>query len=167
MQIKDDPALKWPGKLMTNPDRRARDKYYRFHKDHGHNTEDCYDLKRKIEELIKQGKLQRFVERDQREGCPPVARHQRPPAEARPRPPVGEIHMITGGMAAGGTSRSSRKAYARQIPNVLVTQKTGKIPRLEDLPITFTKEDAHKVFHPHDDALDALVVSLEIASYST
>jgi hypothetical protein len=53
MQIKDDPALRWPGKLLTNPDRRAKDKYCRFHRDHGHNTEDCYDLKWHIEELIK------------------------------------------------------------------------------------------------------------------
>uniref|UniRef100_A0A2N9J3I5 Integrase catalytic domain-containing protein n=1 Tax=Fagus sylvatica TaxID=28930 RepID=A0A2N9J3I5_FAGSY len=117
-----------------------------------------------IEELIKQGKLQRFVERDQREGRPPQARPQRPSVEDRPRPPMGEIHMINGGMAAGGTSRSSRKAYARQIHNVLVTQKANKTPRLEDLPITFTKEDARKVVHPHD---DALVVILEIAGYST
>uniref|UniRef100_A0A2N9H4Y6 Uncharacterized protein n=1 Tax=Fagus sylvatica TaxID=28930 RepID=A0A2N9H4Y6_FAGSY len=133
MQIKDDPALRWPGKLLTNPDRRAKDKYCRFHRDHGHNTDDCYDLKRQIEELIKQGKLQRFVERDQREGRPPQARPQRPPVEDRPRPPMGEIHMINGGMAA-------------------------------DLPITFTEEDARKVVHPHD---DALVVTLEIAGYST
>ena len=46
---------------------------------------------------------------------------------------------------------------------MLLTQKTGKIPRLEDLPITFTEEDARKVFHPHD---NALVVSLEIVCYS-
>uniref|UniRef100_A0A2N9IZI8 Uncharacterized protein n=1 Tax=Fagus sylvatica TaxID=28930 RepID=A0A2N9IZI8_FAGSY len=39
-----------------------------------------------------------------------------------------------------------------------------KKPRLEDLPITFAEEDARKVFHPHD---DALVVTLEIAGYST
>uniref|UniRef100_A0A2N9ELT3 RNase H type-1 domain-containing protein n=1 Tax=Fagus sylvatica TaxID=28930 RepID=A0A2N9ELT3_FAGSY len=147
MQIRDDPALKWSGKLTTNPDKRSRDKYCHFHRDHGHNTEDCYDLKR-----------------DQRDGHPQVARHQRLPVEACPRPPLGEIHMIAGGMAAGGTSRSSRKAYAHQIHNVLVTQKTGKIPRLEDLPITFTEEDARKVFHPHD---DTLVVSLEIVGYST
>uniref|UniRef100_A0A2N9EPX2 Uncharacterized protein n=1 Tax=Fagus sylvatica TaxID=28930 RepID=A0A2N9EPX2_FAGSY len=101
---------------------------------------------------------------DQREGRPPQAQPQRPPAEERPRPSMGEIHMITGGMAAGRTSRSSRKAYARQIHNVLVTQKTNKIPRLEDLPITFTEEDARKVVHPYD---DALVVTLEIAGYST
>ena len=70
MQIRNDPALKWPGKLLTDPDTRLREKYCRFHRDHGHNTEDCYDLKRQIEELIKQGKLQRFVERGQREGRP-------------------------------------------------------------------------------------------------
>ena len=71
MQIRNDLALKWPGKLMTNPDRRAKDKYCCFHRDHGHNIENCYDLKRQIEELIKQGKLQRFVEKDQRDGRPP------------------------------------------------------------------------------------------------
>jgi hypothetical protein len=53
MQIRDDPALKWPGKLMTNPDKRPKDKYYCFYRDHGHNTEDCYDLKKQIEKLIK------------------------------------------------------------------------------------------------------------------
>uniref|UniRef100_A0A2N9GA07 Uncharacterized protein n=1 Tax=Fagus sylvatica TaxID=28930 RepID=A0A2N9GA07_FAGSY len=164
MQIRNDPALKWPGKLLTDPDKRPRDKYCRFHRDHGHNTKDCYDLKRQIEELIKQGKLQRFIEKGQREGRPQGARQQRPSGEALPRPPLGEIHVITGGMAAGGTSRSSRKAYARQIHNVLVTQKSNKKPRVEDLPITFTEEDACKVFHPHD---DALVVTMEIAGYST
>jgi hypothetical protein len=164
MQIRNDPALKWPGKLLMDPDKRPRDKYCRFHRDHGHNTEDCYDLKRQIEELIKQGKLQRFIEKGQREGRPQGARQQRPPGEAPPRPPLGEIHVITGGMAAGGTSRSSRKAYARQIHNMLITQKSNKKAMVEDLPITFTEEDACKVFHPHD---DALVVTMEIAGYST
>ena len=71
--------------------------------DQSPNIEDCFALKKKIKELIKQGRLQRFLGRDRREDCPPVAYYQRPPAKARPRPPVGEIHMITGGMAAGGT----------------------------------------------------------------
>jgi hypothetical protein len=164
MQIRTDPVLKWPGKLLTDPDKRPRDKYCRFHRDHGHNTEDCYDLKRQIEELIKQGNLPRFIEKGQREGRPQGACQQRPLGEAPPRPPLGEIHVITRGMAAGGTSHSSRKAYARQIHNVLVTQKSNKKPRVEDLPITFTEEDACKVFHPHD---DALVVTMEIAGYST
>ena len=107
MQIRNDLALKWPGKLLTDPDKRSRDKYCHFHRDHGHNIEDCYDLKRQIEELIKQEKLQRFVERGQREGYPEGARQQQPLVGAPLRPPLGEIHVITGGMAAGGTSCSS------------------------------------------------------------
>ena len=42
---------------------RDKKKYCRFHKDHGHYTEDYRDLKEQIEELIQKGKLQRFVKK--------------------------------------------------------------------------------------------------------
>nr|XP_023881862.1 uncharacterized protein LOC111994219 [Quercus suber] len=45
MQIKDEGALTFPGKLKGDPNKRSRDKYCRFHRDHGHNTSNCYDLK--------------------------------------------------------------------------------------------------------------------------
>ena len=45
MQIKDNTTLTWPGKLKGDPNRRSKDKYYCFHRDHGHNTYECYDLK--------------------------------------------------------------------------------------------------------------------------
>ena len=45
MQIKDEEALTFLGKLKGDPSKRSRDKYYRFHRDHGHDTTDCYDLK--------------------------------------------------------------------------------------------------------------------------
>ena len=45
MQIKDEGALTFPGKLKSDPTKRSRNKYYRFHRDHGHDTADCYDLK--------------------------------------------------------------------------------------------------------------------------
>ena len=53
MQIKDEEALTYPGKLKGDPNRRSKDKYYRFHRDHNHDTADCYDLKQQIEALIK------------------------------------------------------------------------------------------------------------------
>ena len=64
MQIKDEEALTYPGKLKGDPNRRSKDKYCHFHRDHGHNTADCYNLKLQIEALIKQGKLQRFVRKE-------------------------------------------------------------------------------------------------------
>ena len=57
MQIKDEGALTFSGKLKSDPSKRSRDKYCRFHCDHGHDTADCYDLKQQIEALIRQGKL--------------------------------------------------------------------------------------------------------------
>ena len=45
MQIKDEGALTFPGKLKGDPNKRSRDKYCRFHRDHSHDTADYYDLK--------------------------------------------------------------------------------------------------------------------------
>ena len=45
MQIKDNVALTWPGKLKGDPSKRSRDKYCHFHWDHSQNTSECYDLK--------------------------------------------------------------------------------------------------------------------------
>ena len=52
MQIKDDPALKWPKLLSSSLKRRDSKKYCRFYKDHGHYIDKCRDLKEQIEEII-------------------------------------------------------------------------------------------------------------------
>ena len=61
MQIKDEHYLKWPRPLHSSPHIRDKNKYCRFHKDHGHYMEYCRDLKEQIEELIQKGKLQKYV----------------------------------------------------------------------------------------------------------
>nr|XP_023900975.1 uncharacterized protein LOC112012832 [Quercus suber] len=57
MQIKDELGLKWPKPLSTSSRKRDPKKYCRFHKDHGHYTDECRDLKEQIKELIQRGKL--------------------------------------------------------------------------------------------------------------
>ena len=61
MQIKDDPSLKWPEKMKRDPNKCNRNKYCRFHRDHGHDTDECFDLKQQIENLFRQGKLKNFL----------------------------------------------------------------------------------------------------------
>ncbi|XP_059629597.1 uncharacterized protein LOC132272469 [Cornus florida] len=61
LQIQDEPYLKWPPKLKSDPMRRPRDKYCRFHKDHRHATEDYFDLKDQVENLIRMGHMRRFT----------------------------------------------------------------------------------------------------------
>ena len=45
MQIKDDPSLKWPEKMKGDPNKCNQNNYCRFHRDHGHDTDECFDLK--------------------------------------------------------------------------------------------------------------------------
>ena len=53
MQIKDDPSLKWPEMMKGDPSKRNKSKYCCFHRDHGHDIDQYYDLKQQIEDLIK------------------------------------------------------------------------------------------------------------------
>ena len=67
MQIKDDPSLKWPEKMKGDPNKRNRNNYCRFHRDRGHDTDECFDLKQQIENLVRQGKLRNFLGQDHRD----------------------------------------------------------------------------------------------------
>lgn len=44
MQIKDEGTLTFPGKLKGDLNKWPRDTYCHFHRDHGHDMVDCYDL---------------------------------------------------------------------------------------------------------------------------
>lgn len=98
-----------------NPSKRSRDKYCHFHRDHGHDTSNCYDLKQQIEALIRQAKLQRFVNKERTDAPQEqVARRK----NERPRPPLGDIRMIVGGTVASGSSKKAHKTYLWMVQNV-------------------------------------------------
>ena len=42
MQIQDDPSLKWPEKMKGDLNKRNKNS---FHRDHGHDIDECFDLK--------------------------------------------------------------------------------------------------------------------------
>ena len=161
MQIKDEGTLTFPGKLKSDPSKRSRNKYCRFHRDHDHDTANCYDLKQQIEALIREGRLQKFVSKERTDTN---IREQAPRREnEHPKPPIGEIRMIVGGTATTSSSRKARKTYLKMVQNVQLTSSVPKIARRESPIIGFSKADARRLHHPYD---DALVVSVRVGDYN-
>ena len=138
--------------MKTDPAKRDLTKYCEFHRDHGHRTDDCIQLRKEIEYLIRRGHLRCFVALKGREQALPPSPHQ--PALTQHQQPLGEIHVISEGFAGGGVSRSVRKAHLHSIRTreMLEIQAVSKLPRL-DTTITFSDSDMEGCQHPHDDPL--------------
>ncbi|GAV72459.1 LOW QUALITY PROTEIN: hypothetical protein CFOL_v3_15947, partial [Cephalotus follicularis] len=56
--------IQWPTPLRSSAKKRDTNKYCRYHRDHGHDTEECRHLKNQIEDLINKGHLWKYVNRD-------------------------------------------------------------------------------------------------------
>ncbi|RRT80755.1 hypothetical protein B296_00007236 [Ensete ventricosum] len=58
LQIMEKGLLSMPNLLKGPRELRDWAKYYRFHQDYSHDTEDCHDLCNQIEELIRRGEAE-------------------------------------------------------------------------------------------------------------
>ncbi|RWV85488.1 hypothetical protein GW17_00052718 [Ensete ventricosum] len=65
-EIREKGFLKTPNPMKSRPRQWDWGRYYHFHRDYGHDTEECYDLKNQIESLIHRGHLSRYVSRASR-----------------------------------------------------------------------------------------------------
>ncbi|GFS42455.1 hypothetical protein Acr_00g0079950 [Actinidia rufa] len=145
-------------KIKTDPQKRNRNKYCEFHRDHGHNTEDCFQLKEQIADLIKRGYLRKYIVTR-----PPPNSPERRYGDNRPT--TGDIQTIHGGFGSGGCSTSSRKKHARSAFRLAKEEIYNlSSPYVGDqTPITFSNDDLRGLHLPHD---DALVVSAVIANFN-
>ncbi|XP_077242376.1 uncharacterized protein LOC143882870 [Tasmannia lanceolata] len=176
--ISGEEFIKWPTPMISKGNRRDKSKYCRFHRDHGHDTDDCRQLKEEIEQLISRGYLKKYVRSDTRgsdpkekgpqgrsprRSQPPPVRRQSPslpspPSEAHRSQPRGVIGTIMGGPAAGGTSSAARKAYVRRVNAVHACSKKAKTEN----EISFSDADLDGLILPHD---DALVLTMLVANW--
>ena len=47
--------------MKSDPATKDNTRYYEFHGDYGHRMDDCIQLKKEIEYLIRRGYIQRFM----------------------------------------------------------------------------------------------------------
>ncbi|XP_027174210.1 uncharacterized protein LOC113773797 [Coffea eugenioides] len=68
---------KAPPKMWGSKDKRNSNLYCLYHRDIGHETEHCNDLKKEIENLIRQGHLKQFIRRSGGQSCDENRRDKR------------------------------------------------------------------------------------------
>ncbi|XP_020207544.1 uncharacterized protein LOC109792534 [Cajanus cajan] len=150
-----------------------------FHRNRGHTTEECSALRDRIEDLVKVGHLQSFVQSldnqrsDNRTGRGEYRRENQDRAPRRNQSrersrsqdrtsqrdrnqPRRVINTIAGGFAGGGSSSSARKRHLRAIKSINAIKKASPI-RMP--PITFTDRDFQGIDRVQD---DPMVISVEI-----
>ncbi|KAL8134681.1 hypothetical protein AgCh_009636 [Apium graveolens] len=145
MEIEKDRDIRWPKPLKADPAKLDKSKYCRFHKDVGHDTDECRKLKDEIEFLIQKGRLNKYTgEGGDRNNNGRKNFEDR----SRPRGPV--INTIFGGPTAAGLSKNSRKAYTREVMHIV-----GEAPKRAKTEVTlaFDDSDLEGVKFPHDDPL--------------
>ncbi|XP_010256223.1 PREDICTED: uncharacterized protein LOC104596666 [Nelumbo nucifera] len=163
MAIKDSSYVKWPPRLRGDPATRNRNVYCYFHKDHGHSTKNCRNLRNEIEELFCRGCLKNIIQKEnknqadrqeeQRRNAPESSSRQneQPQRQLLEERPIREvINMITGGSIIAGCTSAASKTLVRELEHE--EQNPPERPRLED-PIYFTEDDARGIKYPHDNAL--------------
>ncbi|GAV60177.1 hypothetical protein CFOL_v3_03708 [Cephalotus follicularis] len=77
---KDKVPIQWPSPLRSSAEKRDTKKYCRYHRDHGHDTEECKHLKNHIEDIIRKGHLCKYVDRN----APQQRREHREEAPQQP-----------------------------------------------------------------------------------
>ena len=107
MEIEKDESVRWPKPIRTDLEKRNKDLYCRFHKDTGHKTNDCRQLKDEIEFLFRKGKLSKYT-RDGEKNHRDNDNRGRDNDDRRTQPRGLVINVISGGPTAAGTSSNSR-----------------------------------------------------------
>ncbi|GKU89581.1 hypothetical protein SLEP1_g3705 [Rubroshorea leprosula] len=141
MQIKNKMDLRHPGPMKTAAASRDHTRYCDFHQDHSHTTEQCNNLKSKLESLAQKGMLNEYV---QRVAQPRFVREQGPQPQGTCNPPNRQ----------GGLSSKQRKLYVREVKHQNQAQKRKfNDAEWKNQPITFTSADLDTVVTPHNDPL--------------
>ncbi|XP_074353915.1 uncharacterized protein LOC141692837 [Apium graveolens] len=149
-EIKGKPVFVRPAKMKVPNHKKNPDKYCDYHRDKGHNTDECYHLKKLIERMIKDGELNQFV-RDLRDRLGPK---ENPEEEVEAHEPErrdgirGEVKTISGGSILDKDSKTAKKKYARQVYNLYQFGQAKP-----HMPMTFSIEDYEDVIRPHEDPL--------------
>ena len=143
-KVKNESFFKWPNKMMGNPEKRNRNLYCQYHRDHGHTTEDCRSLWDHLDQLVQEGKLKQLLHHSSSLGGQTDTRPER---ENPSRPPLGTINVIFAAPGRTGSCPSRVMSVARLFPEDGSHEpKRAKLDR--SLVMGFSDEDKIGTIQP-------------------
>ncbi|XP_075670098.1 uncharacterized protein LOC142639846 [Castanea sativa] len=122
-------------------------------------TDRRIDTKGKLQKYVRKGDSNRFREGNTSQREPSSKNEGR---QSQPQEVIGEISTIAGGPFVGGSCKSLKKAYQRQVNSVHTGPPLKQ--RRTNQDIFFSEEDARGVRQPHN---DPLVIALTIEGFNT
>ena len=148
-KIKNESFFKWPNKMMGNPEKRNRNLYCQYHRDHGHTIEDCKSLWDHLDQLAREGKLKQLLHHSSELGGQTTSRSEK---EIPSRPPLRTINVIFAVPGRTGSCPSRVMSVAR-LPSEDISRELKRARLERPLVLGFSDEDKIGTIQPHDDGL--------------
>ena len=136
-KVKNESFFKWPNKMAGNPEKRNRNLYCQYHRDHGHTIEDCRSLWDHLDQLVREGKLKQLLHHSSGLGGQTNSRSER---ENPSRPPLGTINIIFVALGIIGSCPSRVMSVAR-LSSEDTSPKLKKARLERPLVMGFSDED--------------------------
>ncbi|XP_038701797.1 uncharacterized protein LOC119998516 [Tripterygium wilfordii] len=161
--IANKPYFRRPNKMSGDPSTRNQSKWCSYHRDKCHRTEDCREFKRHLEELVQQGHLKEFIDKEKTA----AEKKAEPQSKEWGEPSHYVVNFIDAMVPDAQLGNAIRRTEYRRVQHQQEVMRMDLNPSLgtkrpmEATAITFTKEDATGVIFPHN---DALVISLQIGA---
>ncbi|XP_056686050.1 uncharacterized protein [Spinacia oleracea] len=155
LDIKEKSLLPNPAPIRTPASKRDKSLWCEFHKECGHTTKDCRELKRALDRLADEGKLNKYLK-----GSSSGKKEDNKGSDVQSDHIEGYVGVIAGGLASGGLTGNARKrhlhALTHQILDVEAPSSDLKYPT-----ITFQENPSRIICTPH---YDPLVVEIKVAN---
>ncbi|XP_038693764.1 uncharacterized protein LOC119991491 [Tripterygium wilfordii] len=158
-EIRDQPFIVRPPKMSGDPDRRDKKRYCAFHRDVGHMTGECNNLREHLEELARQGKLAKYVKNKAKDGNKTrdnVGRSAACRGQDDNDEPKGTINVII----------LERQGHVVSVNNTIAQTKMAEgqeaKKRRTGIDITFSDRDLAGLDPAHNDALK---ITIRVCGY--